>query len=88
MLSLIDDSRFFECINPEEMEKEEINLRSAAVEYSFSVWKEGRPDPSDNMSLEEIIQKYKLFTPPHRHFWDYVERKAPDLAKKVRSVSS
>lgn len=91
LLARINNSSFFECINPEEMEKEEIDLMSAAVVYSFSVWKEDRSDPLDNMSLEEIIQKYKeLLTPYrlHRPFLDYVEKKVPSLAKRVRKINS
>ena len=87
LLKRIDDSRFFESINPE-MEEEKIDLRSAAVVFSFSVWKEGRPDPLDKMSLEEIIKKYKLFTPRHRHFWGYVEKTAPNIASKIKSTNS
>ena len=88
LLDRIDDSHFFECINPEKMAEEEIDMRSAAVVYSFSVWKAGRPDPLDNMSLEDIIQNYELFSPLHRHFWGFVERKAPDFAKKIKSINS
>ena len=87
LLQRIDDSRFFESINPE-MEEEKIDLRSAAVVFSFSVWKEGRPDPLDKMSLEEIIKKYKLFTPRHRYFWGYVEKTAPNIASKIKSTNS
>ena len=87
LLKRIDDSRFFESINPEEMEEEKIDLRSAAVVFSFSVWKEGRPDPLDKMSLEEIIKKYKLFSPLHRHFWGYVEKTAPNIAAKIKSTN-
>ena len=88
LLAKIEDSNFFKCINPDEMEAEVIDIRSAAVIYSFSVWKEGRPDPLDNMSLEEIILKYKLYSPLHRHFWDFVEKERPALADKVKRVSS
>jgi hypothetical protein len=88
LLAQIKDSSFFKCINPDEMKEEVIDIRSAAVIYSFSVWKEGRPDPLDNMSLEEIILKYKLYSPLHRHFWDFVKKERPALADKVKSVSS
>jgi hypothetical protein len=91
LLALIDNSSFFECINPEEMEKEEIDLTSAAVVYSFSVWQQEKSDPLDNMSLEEIIQKYKeLLTPYrlHRPFLDYAEKKVPNLVKRVRDDNS
>jgi hypothetical protein len=88
LLQHIDDSRFFESIDPEKMEEEKIDLRSAAVVFSFSVWKEGRPDPLDNMTLEEIIQHYKLFSPIHRHFWDYVHRTAPEIAEKIKITNS
>jgi hypothetical protein len=88
LLKHIDDSRFFESIDPERMEEEKIDLRSAAVVFSFSVWKKGRPDPLDNMTLEEIIQNYKLFSPIHRHFWDYVQKTAPKIAKKIKRTTS
>ena len=91
LLARIKESSFFKCIDPEEMEEEEIDMMSAAIVYSFSVWKEGRPDPIDNMSLEEIIHKHKLLLTPfkvHRPFLDYVEMKAPGLLKKVRGHSS
>jgi hypothetical protein len=88
LLQHIDDSRFFEPIDPEKFEKDKIDLRSAAVVFSFSVWKEGRPDPLDNMTLEEIIQNYKLFSPIHMHFWDYVQRTAPEITKKIKRTNS
>jgi len=88
LLAYIEDSNFFRCINPDEMEEEKIDIRSAAVVYSFSVWKEGRPDPLDHMSLENIIVKYKLYSPLHRHFWGYVKKEKPTLADKVKGASS
>jgi HD-GYP domain-containing protein (c-di-GMP phosphodiesterase class II) len=91
LLAHINDSSFFKCIDPEEMEEEEIDMMSAAIVYSFSVWKEGRPDPIDNMSLEEIIHKHKLLLTPfkvHRPFLDYVEKKSPGLLKKVKGHNS
>ena len=88
LLERIEDSSFFKSINPEKMEEEKIDIRSAAVVYSFSVWKQGRPDPLDNMSLEEIILKYELYSPLHRHFWGHVEKEAPALAEKVKGISS
>lgn len=88
LLQRIDDSRFFESINPEEMAEEKIDLMSAAVVFSFSEWKEGRSDPLDKMSMEEIIRKYKLFTPRYKHFWRYVETMAPDIAGKIKGPNS
>jgi hypothetical protein len=91
LLRHIKDSSFFKCIDPEEMEEEEIDMMSAANVYSFSVWKEGRPDPIDNMSLEEIISNHKLLLTPfkeHRPFLDYVEKKSPGPLKKVRGQGS
>ncbi len=88
LLAHIENSNFFRSINPDEMEEETIDIRSAAVVYSFSVWKEGRSDPLDNMSLEEIIVKYKLYSPLYRHFWDYVKKEKPTLADKVKGASS
>jgi hypothetical protein len=88
LLAHIEDSNFFRCINPDEMEEEMIDIRSAAVVYSFSVWKEGRPDPLDHMSLEDIILKYKLYSPLYRHFWDYVKKERPTFANKVKGAKS
>jgi hypothetical protein len=87
LLESIEDSGFFKGINAR-MEEEIIDIRSAAVVYSFSVWKQGRPDPLDNMSLEEIIIKYKLYSPLHRHFWGHVEKEAPALAEKIKGIIS
>lgn len=33
----------------------------------------------------EIIKKYEFFSLVHRHFWGCVEKKNPNLLKKVRS---
>ena len=84
LLARIEDSHFFESVNPEKVAEEEIDMRSAAVVYSFSVWKEDRSDPLNNMSLEEIIQKYELYSPLHMNFWEYVKRKKPELAKRIK----
>ncbi len=91
LLAYIKDSSFFKSIDPEEMEEGEIDMMSAAIVYSFSVWKEGRPDPIDNMGLEEIIHKHKLLLTPfkvHRPFLDYVEKKSPGLLKRLRGNDS
>lgn len=88
LLQRIDDSKFFECVNPEEMVEEKIEPKSAAIVYSFSVWKEGMPDPLDSMSFEEIVWRYNLFSPLHRHFRAYIERRYPGLAEKAKKDSS
>jgi hypothetical protein len=88
LLGRIDDSRFYESITPNEMVPEKIEPRSAAIVHSFSVWKEGRPDPLDDMSFEEIVSNYKLFSPRHRHFRDYIERSYPSLAERAKENGS
>lgn len=88
LLQRIDNSRFFECINTDEMEEEHIEPRAAAIVYSISVWPKGRPDPLDDQSFEEIVAHYNLFSPLHRHFREYIKGKHPKLATKVvRSTS-
>lgn len=62
LLQRIENSRFFESINPDEMTEEMIEPKSAAIVYSFSVWKEGMPDPLESMGFEEIANKYNLFS--------------------------
>lgn len=88
LLGKIDDSSFYESINPEEMVSEYIDPRSAAIVHSFSVWKQGKLDPIDDMSFEDIVRDYKLFSPLHRHFKDYIERRHHKLAEKVKENSS
>ena len=88
LLGKIDNSGFYEVINPDQMVPENIEPRSAAIVHSFSVWKEGRSDPLDDMSFEEIVRKYKLFSPLHRHFRDYIKRMHSKLAEKVHENSS
>ncbi len=91
LLGHIKDSSFFKCIDPEEMEEKDIDMMSAVIVYSFSVWNEDRSDPIDNMSFEEIIHKYKPLLIPfkvHKPFLDYVENKAPGLLKKVKADNS
>jgi hypothetical protein len=88
LLQRIDDSKFFECINMKEMMEERIEPKSAAIVYSFSVWKEGMPDPLDSMNFEEIVERYELFSPLHRPFREYIERCYPGLAKKANKDNS
>ena len=88
LLQRIENSRFFESINPDEMTEEMIEPKSAAIVYSFSVWKEGMPDPLESMGFEEIVNKYNLFSPLQRHFREYIERKHPKLAEKVKENGS
>lgn len=88
LLQRVENSRFFESINPDEMTEEMIEPKSAAIVYSFSVWKEGMPDPLESMGFEEIVNKYNLFSPLHRHFREYIERKHPKLAEKVKENGS
>ena len=83
LLGKIDSSGYYEAINPDEMVPENIEPRSAAIVHSFSVWKEGRSDPLEDMSFEDIVRNYKLFSPLHLHFREYIKRKYPNLADKV-----
>lgn len=83
LLQAITDSGFFESINPEEMEKEQIDPRSAAIVYSMSVWQKGKPDPIDAEAFEIIVERYGLFSPLYRHFREYIANKHPKLAEKI-----
>ncbi len=87
LLGHIDNSDFFKCINPDKMEEEFIDPRSAAIIYSFSTWKEGLPDPIESLSFEQIVTKYNLFSPLYVHFRDYIENKHPKLAARARKSS-
>ena len=71
LLGQIQNSSFFQCIDPEKMKDENIEPRSAAIIYSFSTWKEGMPDPIENMSFEELVSKHNLFSPINRAFQQY-----------------
>jgi hypothetical protein len=84
LLSKIESSGFYEAINTDQMIHEIIEPRSAAIVHSFSVWKEGRVDPLDDMSFEDIVSKHQLFSPSHRHFEDFIKAKYPKLAEKVK----
>ncbi len=88
LLQRIENSSFFESINLDEMTEEMIEPKSAAIVYSFSVWKEGMPDQLESMSFEEIVNKYNLFSNHQRHFREYIERKHPKLAEKVKENGS
>jgi len=83
LLQRISDEAFFKSIDPENMVEEEIDIKSAAIVFSFSVWKEDRSDPLDSVDLESIIQAHKLYSPIYRSFWYYVQRSRPELAKKI-----
>ena len=85
LLGHIENSGFFQCIDPEKMKDENIEPRSAAIVYSFSTWKEGMPDPIENMSFEELVSKHNLFSPINRAFQQYIEMKYPELAKKTKN---
>ena len=87
LLGKIESSGFYEALNIDQMAPEKIEPRSAAIVHSFSVWKEGRSDPLDDMSFEEIVQNYRLFSPLHRHFEEYIKAKYPKLAEKVHETS-
>lgn len=83
-LNKIPDSKFFNYVNIDEMEEEGIDLRSAAVVYSFAVWNHERHDPISKISLNKIITDYKLYSPINRNFWDYFERIKPEQAKEIK----
>jgi len=83
LLRKITDSTFFEAVDPEAMEKEQIEPTSAAIVYSMSVWRADKPDPIDADTFENIVRKYELFSPLHIHFREYIRQKHPALAEKV-----
>ncbi len=66
------------------MEKEHIEPRSAALVYSMSVWSTGKPDPIDDTNFKSIVQHYNLFSPPYRHFREYIEKRHPVLAEEIK----
>ncbi|OPY73399.1 MAG: hypothetical protein A4E62_00524 [Syntrophorhabdus sp. PtaU1.Bin002] len=76
LLSKIESSAFYEAINADQMIPETIEPRSAAIVHSFAVWKEGRLDPLDDMSFEDILQldinertiSHRLAIYPEPHF--------------------
>jgi len=84
LLQRIPDSTFFECINPEELEEEQIEPGSAAIVYSMSVWPKDKPDPIDAVAFETIVERYGLFSPKYKHFCEYIWRKHPSLAERVK----
>ena len=84
LLQRITDSGFFESINLDEMEEEHIEPRSAVLVYSMSMWPKGKPDPIDDPNLESIVQHYNLFSPLCRHFREYIEKRHPALAEKIK----
>jgi hypothetical protein len=87
ILRKIDGSRFFVWINQDQMDEETIEPKSAAIVFAFSQWKEGLPDPLDTWSFEQIVSRYKLFSPRNRHFREFIEAKFPTLAEKAKGNS-
>ena len=87
LLQGITAPTFFECINPEKMEKEQIEPISAAIVCSMSVCPKGKPDPIDAQSFELIVERFELFLPLHRYFREYIKSKHPKLAEKVKKGS-
>ena len=83
MLQEIKESSFFQAIIPDTLEEEHIEPRSAALVYSMSVWKEGKPDPIDNQTFEGIVHDYNLFSPLYLPFREYIGTKYPALAVRV-----
>jgi hypothetical protein len=69
------------------MDEETIEPKSAAIVFAFSQWKEGLPDPLDTWSFEQIVSRYKLFSPRNRHFREFIEAKFPTLAEKAKGNS-
>lgn len=88
LLQRIPNSTFFECINPEELEEEQIEPRSAAIVHSMSVWPKDKRDPIDAVAFESIVERYGLFSPQYKHFREYIQRKHPRLAENVKKQAS
>ncbi|WP_319409122.1 hypothetical protein [uncultured Desulfosarcina sp.] len=82
LLKTIKSGSFFQSIDSE-MEEECIDVRSAAVVYSFAQWKKGFGDPMENVELEEMIKEYGLFSSANMAFKHYIATKFPGLAKKI-----
>jgi hypothetical protein len=87
LLQRIDKSSFFVWINQEQMEEETVEPKSAAIVYAFSQWKEGLPDPLDIWPFDELVARYKLFSPLNKHFKGFIEAKFPELAKRAKRSS-
>jgi len=88
LVKQINNSSFFESINPVEMTEEQIDVMSAAIIYQFSIWKEDVPDPMSAVSFEEIGQNMKKHPSYSRHLLEYVRRVYPKLLAKVASDNS
>lgn len=83
LMKQINDSAFFESINPVEMTEEQIDVRSAAIIYQFSIWKEDVPDPMNTVCYEEVARNMKKHPSYSRPLMKYIERVYPKLAEKV-----
>lgn len=86
LLRKITESTFFEAVDPEAMEKEQIEPTSAAIVYSMSVWRKDKPDPIDAETFESIVKRYELFSPLYIHFREYILQKHPALADKAKRL--
>lgn len=87
LLERINDSMFFEYVDPDIVSEVNIEPRSAAIIYSFSTWNQNRDDPIDSVKFEDTVVKYDLFSPQFRHFREYIERRVPEYAEKVKKIS-
>ena len=84
LMKLIDSKGFFSYIDPDRMEKNTIDPKSAAVVYSFSQWKKTTKDPIEDLDLEELIKEYQLFSPINMHFRMFIENNFPGIAAKIK----
>lgn len=79
----IGSEQYFSSINAEEMMEENIEPTSAARILAFSAWPEGRPDPIDSLSLDDLVARNNLFSPRFRHFRNYIERRFPNIYARI-----
>ncbi|EIM65471.1 hypothetical protein [Desulfobacter postgatei] len=85
LLGKIENHDFYKSIDTgRKIKEEKIEPRSAAIVHSFAVWKKDRPDPIDDMSFEEIVSNYNLFSPLHRPFREYIKSEYPGMDKKTK----
>lgn len=83
LLQNIPDHSYFKYIDPGEMTEESIDLRSACILHAFARWKHERPDPINDVSLEDIIIENKLYLPTNRHLWSHIILSKPKLAEEI-----
>ena len=81
LLKQIPDGSWFERSNVHKRQDRNVDLKSFYIVYDFSQWREGRNDPLDNYSIEDIAASYDLGSPQHLILRDVIEKIRPNWAK-------